>query len=111
MSTSTLTSSHQSAIKTLAATFERAFDDGDIDLHMQTRAGENDLRSPFDNYATHADYREWVTGFYQQIQAQGHTRHLIWNNEVDVSASMARINCYLTINTSEGPDGRSHRAA
>lgn len=91
------TASDQLAIIALTATFERAFDTGDHDLHMSTWTEEPSFDSPFGNYRTQADYREWLEGFYQQMQERGGTRHLITNHEVVVDGDQATGICYLTI--------------
>ena len=85
------------AIVELANLFENAFDEGDINTHMATWADEMSFESPFGNYDDRDGYREWVSGFYEQMSGMGGTRHLITNNVVDVDGDRASQTCYLVI--------------
>ena len=85
------------AIMELANVFENAFDEGDLDAHMATWADEMRFESPFGDYDDREGYREWVTGFSQQMQGMGGTRHLITNNVIDVRGDRATQTCYLVI--------------
>ena len=85
------------AIVELTNLFENAFDEGDIDAHMATWADEIAFRSPFGNYDDRESYREWVSGFYEQMSSAGGTRHLITNNVVAVDGDRATQTCYLVI--------------
>ncbi|WKN45441.1 nuclear transport factor 2 family protein [Tunicatimonas pelagia] len=87
----------QLAIMALTATFERAFDLGDHDLHMSTWHDELKFESQFGNYDNHQDYRAWLVGFYEQMKERGGTRHLITNHEISVQGDSAEMMCYLTI--------------
>ena len=85
------------AIVELANLFENAFDEGDIDTHMNTWADEIRFESPFGSYDDRDGYREWVSGFYEQMNGMGGTRHLITNNVIDVDGDRASQTCYLVI--------------
>ena len=85
------------AIIELANVFENAFDEGDLDAHMATWADEMRFESPFGDYDDREGYREWVTGFSQQMQGMGGTRHLITNTVIDVRGDRATQTCYLVI--------------
>lgn len=92
----TPTTSDELEIIELANRFENTFDRGDIDAHMATWADGASFVSPFGNYELPGPYRQWVQGFYNETSAFG-TRHLITNNEVQVSGDRATMTCYLTI--------------
>ena len=92
-------------IKELAARFEKAFDDGDMDAHMATWAQEMSFTSPFGSYDTREDYRGWVEGFYNQMSEQyGGTRHVMANHEITVDGDTATMTAYLIIFGRNGGD-------
>ena len=101
------TISDQLAIKELAARFEKAFDDGDMDAHMATWAQEMSFESPFGTYDTREGYRGWVEGFYNQMSEQyGGTRHIVANHEISVDGDTATMTAYLIIFGRNGnPEG------
>lgn len=85
------------AIQTLANRFENAFDLGDLNAHMATWADEITFRSAFGDFDDRASYREWAAAFMAQTRAQGGTRHLITNTEIEFDGNRAVHRCYLTI--------------
>ena len=95
------------AIVQLANHFENAFDAADIDAHMATWADDLSFTSPFGDYDSRDGYREWVTGFSDQMQGAGGTRHLITNWVADAAGDdAATLTCYLTILGQTMNDGR-----
>ena len=92
------TTSDKLDIMELAARFEVAFDNGDMDTHMATWADEVTFASPFGSYDTREDYRGWVEGFYSQTKKQyGGTRHIVTNHVIDVDGDRATMTAYLMI--------------
>lgn len=86
------------AIAEVTNLFENALDEGDIDAHMATWASDAlSFASPFGNYDSHADYREWVSGFHEQMSSMGGTRHLITNAVVEVDGDRATQTAYLLV--------------
>lgn len=86
------------AIIELAARFENAFDDHDLDAHVATWTSPMSFRSPFGDHDDLDGYREWAQGFMSQTSDMfGGTRHLLTNHEVEVDGDEARMTCYLTI--------------
>ena len=93
-----LTADSTLAIVQLAHHFENTFDAGDLNAHLATWGEALAFASPFGDYDDHAGYREWVTGFSQQMQQAGGTRHLITNWVIDEDGvDAATMTCYLTI--------------
>lgn len=84
-------------IQDLVNRFENAFDQGDLDAHMATWGEEITFRSAFGDFDDRASYREWASAFMVQTRAQGGTRHLITNTEIEVDGDRAVHRCYLTI--------------
>ena len=85
------------AIAELTNLFENAFDEGDIDTHMATWADTLSFTSPFGNYDTRENYREWVQNFSDQMSGMGGTRHLITNSVIAIDGDTARQTAYLVI--------------
>ena len=94
------------AIVQLAHHFENAFDQGDMEAHLGTWVEDLSFTSPFGDYDTRAGYRDWVTGFSEQMQAAGGTRHLITNWVLDGAGDAATMTCYLTILGQAMSEGR-----
>ena len=87
----------RTAIIELVCAFENAFDEGDFDAHMSVWAKEMAFESPFATVSTHAEYRQWVEGFYAQVQEAEPTRHLLTNAVVSLDGDAARMVAYLTV--------------
>jgi|GEM_PF-705059 len=85
------------AIMELAARFEKAFDNGDIDAHMSTWANTMQFESPFGNFDNREAYRAWVTQFAEIAAQSGGTRHVMLNHEIKVTGNTAEMHAYLFI--------------
>ena len=85
------------AIAELCHIFEIAFDDGDIDAHMDTWVEDLSFSSAFGDHDTREGYIGWVKGFYEQTQQAGGTRHLISNSVATIRGDRATHTAYLTV--------------
>ena len=94
------------AIVQLAHRFENAFDQAELDVHLDTWVEDISFASPFGDHDTRAGYRDWVTGFSAQMQAAGGTRHLITNWVIEGDGDHATMECYLTILGQTMAEGR-----
>ena len=90
-------------IMELAARFENTFDAGDVEGHLATWADDLTFESPFGDYQGKEAYRAWVTEFNQIAMANGGTRHLVTNFEIDVTGETATMTCYLVIVSATTP--------
>ncbi len=92
------------AIMEVSNRFENAFDDGDLEAHLATLSDDIVFESnAFGTYRGKEAYRGWVEPFLAQAQAQGGTRHLMTNFEIEVRGDTATATSYLTILGRTGP--------
>ncbi len=86
------------AIVEVSAKFERAFDIGDLDMHMSTwTADPIAFLSPYmGNFHDRAAYRAGLETFYEKLNGDG-TRHVITNHQILLAGDRATMTCYLVI--------------
>ncbi len=90
------------AIMEVSNRFENAFDDGDLEAHLATLSDDIVFESNASGtYRGKEAYRGWVEPF--PAQAQGGTRHVMTNFEIEVRGDTATATSYLTILGRTGP--------
>jgi heme-degrading monooxygenase HmoA len=86
------------AIMEVASRFETTFDRGELDVHMELWSDALSFESPYmGNFYDRASYREQLGRFYDDLAANGGTRHLMTNFEIDLSDDRALVRSYLSV--------------
>jgi hypothetical protein len=89
---------HKIEIMELASRFETTFDEGQLDEHMETWGASVAFESPYmGNLYSPQEYRAALGKFYEQLQKEGGTRHLMTNHEIQLNGLAAEMTCYLTV--------------
>lgn len=77
---------------------EISFDEGDFELHHSLLLDSFTFKSPFGNFDNVPDYMAWLKSFYDIVNNQGGTRHLVTNPVVNLTDnSKAEVTFYLLI--------------
>jgi hypothetical protein len=89
---------HKIEIMELASRFETTFDEGQLDEHMETWGESITFESPYmGNLYSPQEYRAALEEFYEQLQKEGGTRHLMTNHEIQLNDQAAEMTSYLTV--------------
>ena len=77
---------------------EMSLDDGDFELHRLLLMDDFSFKSPFGSFDNVPDYMKWLKSFYDVVNSQGGTRHLITNPVINqISNDKVKVTSYLII--------------
>lgn len=95
---SNLITKHQHDIMAAIHTAETSFDNGDFTAHESLLEDDFNFSSPFGSFDNATDYMQWLISFYEIVNNQGGTRHIVLNPVItQLNEQQVLVKSYLII--------------